>query len=83
MKEEVPEKTTSSPRTREASTPYLLGNRQAASDQLKEDTGGARRNQTRPYYSETVGPFTRLRTATAVQAWGRGGRKVKADNAPT
>jgi RNA-directed DNA polymerase len=40
MNEELPEETTSSPRTREASAPYLLGNRQGASDQLEEDTGG-------------------------------------------
>ena len=40
MNEEIPEQTTSSPRTREASAPYLLGNRRAASDQLTEDTGG-------------------------------------------
>lgn len=40
MKEELPKKTTSSPRTREASSPFLLGSQQAASDQLKEDAGG-------------------------------------------
>lgn len=40
MNEEVPEKTASTPRTREASAPLLLGNRQASSNQLKGDAGG-------------------------------------------
>jgi len=40
MKEASPDQESLSPRTREASAPLLLGNLQAASNQLKEDAGG-------------------------------------------
>jgi hypothetical protein len=39
MSEGTPEKSTSTPRTRETSPPLLLGNRQGMDDQLKEGVG--------------------------------------------
>ncbi len=75
MNEELPEKKTSTPRTREASAVFLLGNRQAVSNQLKEDADGVVEESDPPIVvRDGRADYTR-RTGEVVRARRRSGQR--------